>query len=397
MLESPYTPGDLPRVFVGRELERRKLRDVLARVLAYGEMGGPLKVVTGTRGLGKTSLLREVSAQAATDGFVVSWTSGVKQQPVLADLVDRVNRSLQRAEVLTGAKSKNRLEQLTVDINIGVAKVQAKIDRDAADDPIPTGAILGPIEDFFHEAATAIRDRGGAGLLLIIDEIHEPLEPDSNGSVSVSARRDMAILLNVIQNMAGERERYPLAIIGAGLPQTRTALTRAATFGERVGELVLTEFDANTSADALALPAGDVGVSWSPKALEMAVERAEGYPQALQLIGDAAWEEAAPDAGGEISLRDVEKSQAAVDRAMSAMFQARWDVATESERSFLRSMASLAGETVSRASIAAELAVNSADLGMVRRSLIQKGIIEPAGHGLLRFTIPGFDAFLREQ
>lgn len=31
-----------------------------------------------------------------------------------------------------------------------------------------------------------------------------------------------------------------------------------------------------------------------------------------------------------------------------------------------------------------------------RRSLIDKGLIEPAGHGVLRFTMPTFAAFVRQ-
>src|SRR5690606_19181061 len=105
MEPSPYTPSEPPRVFVGREQERTLLRDRLARVIAYGEMMGPLSVVTGARGLGKTSLLADVEERAARDGFVVAWVSGIKHQRFLPDVVDRVTRSLERADVL-GADSR---------------------------------------------------------------------------------------------------------------------------------------------------------------------------------------------------------------------------------------------------------------------------------------------------
>ena len=68
------------------------MRDRLARVVAYGEMMGPLALTTGPRGLGKTSLLRDVQAQAQASGFIVAWASGVRHQPFLADVVDRVTR-----------------------------------------------------------------------------------------------------------------------------------------------------------------------------------------------------------------------------------------------------------------------------------------------------------------
>jgi hypothetical protein len=82
---------------------------------------------------------------------------------------------------------------------------------------------------------------------------------------------------------------------------------------------------------------------------------------------------------------------------MRSMFMTRWNIATEGERAFLRAMAESKAEPVSRAVIAERLGVESTDLSMARSSLIYKGIIESAGRGLLRFTIPGFDAFVLEQ
>jgi RecA/RadA recombinase len=229
----------MPRVFIGREREREELRDTLARVIAFGDMGGPLTVVTGPRGLGKTSLLREVSANAEREGFVVAWIAGVKHQAFMTDVIDQVSRSMRRADMGAEGHRRAKLEALTVEVGIGIAKVQAKLAA-THEDAAPTGALLGPVEDFLHEASTSIRERGGAGLLIVIDELHAPLEPRTSSSRAAEKAPllDAAILLNVIQNMSGERARYPLAVLGAGLPQTKTALTQAATFGERIREIV---------------------------------------------------------------------------------------------------------------------------------------------------------------
>ena len=82
---------------------------------------------------------------------------------------------------------------------------------------------------------------------------------------------------------------------------------------------------------------------------------------------------------------------------MGSMFGARWDVATGYERRLMRAMAELEGDVVARRDIAERMGVRSSDLGVARASLISKGIIEPAAHGSLRFTIPGFDAFVRDR
>src|SRR5690606_17989976 len=155
MLPSPYTPGDVPRVFIGRDKERDQLRDLFARVIAFGEMGGPLTIVTAPRGLGKTSLLREVSASAEREGFVVAWLSGIKHQPFLSALVGQISHALRRADIIAEPRRRSRLDELTVEVGVGIAKVRAKIS--AGDDALgePSAALHTMIEDLFH-AATSI-------------------------------------------------------------------------------------------------------------------------------------------------------------------------------------------------------------------------------------------------
>ena len=52
---------------------------------------------------------------------------------------------------------------------------------------------------------------------------------------------------------------------------------------------------------------------------------------------------------------------------------------------------------VLRASVAAELNRSSLSLGPTRDRLIDKGVVEVAGHGLLRFTLPGFGSYVRVE
>lgn len=401
MLPNPYTPSGMPRVYVGRERERRRLRDRLASVAAYGEMMGPLTIVTGPRGVGKTSLLRETQAQAGQDGFVTVWVTGVKFRPFLGDLIGATNRALARAEVLAPDQRKRRhLEEIGLEAGIGVAKVSAKLAREP--EPEPTGlpaATVVPVEDFFREAAGLVRGRGGAGLLVIIDELHEPLESHRERDYlpDPQARLETAILLNAIQNMDAEREHYPVGFLGAGLPHTKALLTRAATFGERTPEIVLGELDEDTARAVLTEPAGQLEVTWAPDALQSALARADGYPQALQVIGSATWEAAQPAPGHVLSAADLHRGGADIDADLASMFEARWSVATAAERAVLIAMASIGDERVKRSEVASRLGVSTYALSNQRMALINKGIIETAGHGYLRFTIPGFAEYVRSQ
>lgn len=397
MQPNPYTPGGRPRVFVGRDAERAQLRDRLARVIAFGEMAGPLLVVTGPRGLGKTSLLRDIADQAAADGFVVAWVAGVKRRPILRDVLQSVTGALERADVLAEPRTRSRIKEYEVQLHFGVGRVGAKFEPQGTTDAPPLSQYA--VEAFFETASNAVRERGGAGLLVLIDELHAPVEPRStrDSTADPEAQYEIALLLNVIQNMDAQRERFPLAVIGAGLPQTMGLLTRAATFGERAHEIVLAEFDERTSQEALTEPAAQLGVRWEPDAVADAVESAAGYPQALQIVGSAVWEAARPERDGRITAEHVVASAAAFEQRVSTMFHTRWDVASPAERAFLRAMAEVDEPVVHRRDLADRLGVTSDELSVPRRSLITKGIIEAAGHGKMRFTIPGFGAFVRDR
>lgn len=58
-------------------------------------------------------------------------------------------------------------------------------------------------------------------------------------------------------------------------------------------------------------------------------------------------------------------------------------------------MAQVGTPTVTRAEIAEQLGRPTQALGVPRERLIDKGIIEPAGRGEVRFTMPGFDRYIR--
>jgi hypothetical protein len=392
-LANPYTPSARPRIFVGREQERERLRDRLARVAAYGEMMGPLTIVTGPRGVGKTSLLRDVASQAERDGFVVAWSACVKQRTFLAEVMGSVTRALERAEAITTPAG--HASKVTVELRAGLARIATEFTR-AQTSP---GGRIGPLQDFFESASTLVRGRGGAGLVVMIDELHAPLESGSDWGYQpdADAATEAAVLLNVVQQMEAERERFPLGIVGAGLPQTKGLLTRAATFGERSLEITLADLDDATSAHVLTAPAAVMDVRWAPDALAEAVTTAQGYPQSLQVLGSATWEAARPTAGATLTLADFRAGLEQAERDLASMFEARWSVTTPAERTFLAAMAGLGDGPIRRRNLAEALGVTTTALSIPRQKLIDKGVIEEAGRGLLRFTVPGFGEFVRRR
>jgi len=387
MLPNPYTPGQVPRVLVGRSVELDRIRTLISRVATFGELGGPLLVFHAPRGVGKTSLLRTAQRQAAEVGFVSAWVACSRERPFLPELVRAVERALTRADVIApgdaGAGWRARLDGISVEFGLPGAKVRADLARrEPPTEPPPGSAPIAALEDLLHESSEAIRRRGGAGLLVFLDELH------------AASADDMATLLNALQNLDGEREDNPLAVITAGLPVTPEALTRAATFGERSAFVPLDLLSDADARAALSEPAESLGVEWSPEALDRVVTEAQGHPYFLQLVGSATWNAARPDEGDVLGLEAVEAGVPAANEQLTAMYRARWGSATEGEQAFLAAMAAAGTENVTRAQIAHRLGVSTQAISVPRERLIEKGVIEPVGHGLVRFTLPGFGDYV---
>lgn len=386
---NPFTPGQLPRVFAGRAAELRRIEDRLARVVTFGELGGPLLVFHAPRGIGKTSLLRTGQSRAEELGFVTAWVACTRDRPVLPELVGSVRAALERTESLprggAGTRWRKRLDKVSVEVGLPGAKVSADVVSTPSAEPAdPLGrAPVGALEELLHDAAALVRRSGGAGLLVLVDELHVAL-PD-----------DMSILLNTLQNLDGRRADNPLAVVSAGLPVTPEALTRAATFGERSTFVSLEVLNDTDARAVLTAPAAAAGVSWTDGALDAIVAEARGYPYLLQLIGSSTWDAARPDAGDRLGLPDVRRGLPAAREQLTAMHRARWGAATKMEQAFLAAMAATGVDNVTRAAIATGMGRDSRSISAPRERLIEKGVIEPVGHGLVRFTLPGFGAFVR--
>lgn len=383
-LRSPFTPGDLPRILVGRVPERTRLRDLLARVTAYGELAGPPVVLHAPRGLGKTSLLRDTEDRARELGFVTAWVACAKGSTMLPELASSVRRALIDAEVLDDRSTRRVLDSIAVEFGLFGISFSSEFGLAAGESAPPAAAISG-LERLLHQAAHSVRERGGAGLLVLIDELH------------AAPYAELAILLNALQNLAGRRAENPLALMTAGLPSTPEMIMRAATFGERSEFISIERFDDDDSRRVLQEPATGLEVSWHPDALAAALAVADGNPYLLQLAGDATWQAAAPVAGDVLELADLQAGEDRMRGQMAAMCRARWDSASELEQSFLAAMADYAQEIVPREHIAHTMGRDTRSISVPRARLIDRGVIEAAGRGRLRFTLPGMAAWVRDH
>ena len=133
MLPSPYSPGAVPVYLAGRGAELETIRTRLARTRMLGRSGGPLLAFYGSRGLGKTSLLRAAQREAAAAGYLTVWVTGRDDVALAPDLAASLTEEISRRS--TSQKAKGILQSLSkVQVEVGVpgAKVGVEADRTRA-------------------------------------------------------------------------------------------------------------------------------------------------------------------------------------------------------------------------------------------------------------------------
>jgi hypothetical protein len=150
---------------------------------------------------------------------------------------------------------------------------------------------------------------------------------------------------------------------------------------------------AEDAKDALVKPAQAKGVSYTPQALELLLQRTDCYPYFLQEWGKHAWNMAQRDP---IDVADVQMADARVQLELDeGFFRVRFDRCTPSERLYLRAMAEFDASLVRSGDVASKLGKAPNQTAPVRASLIRKGMVYSPAHGDVAYTVPLFGGYMR--
>jgi len=340
---------------------------------------GRIRVFMGPRGVGKTSLLRLAQREAERQRFATIWVTTGDERPLAAALADEFDRLSRDWKSAAGTALKAALKTLKVSVSgvsIGVGAVESN------QAPIGTGRAL---QDAIESAVKGVLDDDASGLIIFIDEVQ------SADAVGLKA------LAYAWQHLQAQPDGVPAIVISAGLSHSQDVIAKAVSFGERFEYIAITNLDADAARHALTAPTQDLGVDWAPDALEAVLAQTQGYPYFIQEFGDKMWTAAGyPAPGTTLTLTHYRTALAAFQQSRDQMFRSRWVQTTPAEAKMLVAMAAVGDIAVQRKDIAARMDVGTTAISMVRRSLMDKGLIEPSGHGKLRFTAPGFGTFIRE-
>ncbi|MFC0674585.1 hypothetical protein [Brachybacterium hainanense] len=122
------------------------------------------------------------------------------------------------------------------------------------------------------------------------------------------------------------------------------------------------------------------------RTVDRAADAVAGYPFMIQLVSYYTVKNAAPT--GPIDTTAVDAGVAAARRRLGRLVHAAaLRPLSDVDRAYLLAMAQDDGP-LRTGEIAARMGISAKHAGQYRRRLIRDGIIEPAGHGLVRFAIP---------
>lgn len=386
-MESPYTPGAgvSPPVLVGRAQAYARAAEMLARTANFGTPGRSPIILTGVRGVGKTVLLGAITAQAAVGGFLTASVVVDRHGPLPGRLAAAVGEALRplrpNASTSKWRRWLDSLRRLSVEVSVPGVKITTP--RQAHTEPGKRAADRDQVISLLAQSAELARAER-PGLLLALDELHEGADVD----------------LSVVTGAAQELVGSALVLVGAGLPQTPDRLMAAGSYAERFQYQRLGFLSPPDATTALLAPAAAARVAWDQDAADHVLVAADGAPYLIQLYGDAAWRAAQPQPGGRIQMAQARTGVAtAREELTEGMFRGRWNRASQLERQYLRAMADhlTADGTAGTGAVAAALGRDITNLSAVRRRLIDKGLVQPAGHGRIEFSIPGFDTFVQTE
>lgn len=362
-MQNPFRPtaGASPPEIVGR-----------AGVLdefAYGlrlRSGAPglLTVFTGARGVGKTVMLGAAEDLARAQGWAVV------SETATQGFTGRIGHAMRRLADELGSGPRGRRLTAVTAAGFGFTT------------QLPPDQQL----EWREEGLRLLRllEEQETGLVLTVDEIH------------AADRQEIAQLAADVQHFI--RAGLPIGLLFAGLPAAVSDLLNegVATFLRRADRIDLhaAAIDEVQRSYVEIFAAG--GFALDEGRARRAAEATGGYPFLIQLVGYFLWQEAerVPSA---LTDEMVEQAVAAAHRRNErVVIEAALSTASPRDLDFLRAMAQDDGPSTA-GDIGARIGARPNTVGNYRTRLIDAGLIEPAGYGLVRFAIPGLREHLRQR
>jgi hypothetical protein len=383
---NPFNPGAgvSPPELAGRAEVMRQATVALERI-KRGRHAKSL-LVLGLRGVGKTVLLNEIAKQAMRRGYLAEMIeaqdSGDLRQ-MLAHSTRRILLALDGGKQAIDAVKRGLrvLRSFISGIKVSAGGMEITLGMNPEVGQADSGILEADVADLLLATGRAAQGAQKSAALLI-DELQ------------YVSRDELAALIRGIH--AVSQAGLPLALFGAGLPQLAGQAGEAKSYAERLFEFPrldrLGEADAHA---AIRQPLDGEGVQIEEDALREIVSQSHGYPYFLQEWGYNAWNICD---SGTIRLKDAQAATSVSIRKLDeSFFRVRFDRLRPGERDYMRALAGMGPYPQRSSDVAAAMGRKPTSLAPTRDGLIKKGMLYAPEHGMIAFTVPLFDDFMRRE
>jgi hypothetical protein len=372
---SPYRPGfnQAPMVLAGRGEVLAAAEEAIS-IAALDRRTPPPLLLVGARGVGKTVLLGEIAARAASaHGWPHAHLEITPSTPLGPSLVNSVAGTV---ALIEGRRARRRIRATDTVLRAGVPGTGAEVHlaRERQSEGDPTLAIATSLRAL--AAHLIARNRG---VVLSVDE------------AQLADREEMTRFAAALQEGTGSN--WPLVVAIAGLRSIRDH-RRMPSYFERAEWHELGALDREATLRALVEPAAAAGRPFERAAAQLLAGETGGYPYAIQLYGHHAWRASA--GRKRITLDAAEQAvRTASVQLERGLYAQRWAQASPREQQYLLALAAqlAEGQPMSGGAVARRLGVTPAQLSQHRARLIEKGTLVAEGQ-TLSFAVPGMAAYV---
>ncbi|MEQ1709109.1 MAG: ATP-binding protein [Terricaulis sp.] len=377
--QNPYNPGagTPPPELAGRDGLIKQAATAIERI----KRAKPAKsfIMLGLRGVGKTVLLNEFERLAETAGCQTAMFEADPDKPLAAQLAPQLHRTLLRLDRIkrAGAELNNAFGALRAFVS--VFKVQLGEMEFGLSTAPATGDLTIDLTDLFVAIGEAAQKRDTV-VVILIDEIQ------------YIQKADLSALIMALHKIS--QRQLPLLLFGGGLPQLAKLAGDSKSYAERLFDYPpIGPLDAASARRAVAAPALRDKVAYTDEALDYIVAETGGYPFFLQVWGAHCWEEAP---ASPITLANAKQaSRNALAALDESIFKVRLARLTERQKAYARAMAEFGPALASSTDVARSMGLAAAQAAPIRDELIKKGMAYSPERGLIGFTVPMFDEFMR--
>lgn len=379
--KDPYNPGAgaPPPELAGRDdlIDRADL--AISRTL--GGKSAKSMMMLGLRGVGKTVLLNELEQRAESLKCQTAIFEIDPDKTLAAQLAPQLHRILLRLDRIKRAGHEIQTAFGALRAFASVFKVQLGDLEFGLAQQAATGDLAIDLTDLLVAIGEAA-DKRETAVVLLVDE------------VQYVTKNDLGALIMGLHKVS--QRQLPLILIGAGLPQLARLAGDAKSYAERLFDYPpIGQLDPASARRALQAPALREGVAYTDEALDFILTQTEGYPFYLQVWGSKCWEVATE------SPITLENAKAASEQAIALLdegiFNVRLARLTDRQKAFARAIAEFGPKPVSSTTVANAMGLSLSQAAPLREELIRKGMAYSPDRGLIGFTVPKFDEFMRRK